>query len=182
MNIPQIRDPALPDLTQMVASYGARVGVVGCGPAGISCATYLARLGYSDVTVMERKDYSGGLRSVSHQKASFRASRASMEITQSAACLTACRDDQITNAIKSLVISLHWNTCKSNNESYNNIAIIPGCTVRYLKVNIIICVFCFAIGLFGTQKGCIWRESNSEKDLERLNLQKWNDCICVGKW
>ena len=36
------------------------VGVVGSGPAGLSCATYLARLGY-DVTVYERKALPGGL-------------------------------------------------------------------------------------------------------------------------
>ena len=39
---------------------GKRVGVVGSGPAGLSCATYLARLGYS-VTVYERKALAGGL-------------------------------------------------------------------------------------------------------------------------
>src|SRR5918997_4703785 len=39
---------------------GKSVGVVGSGPAGLSCATYLARLGY-DVTVYERKALPGGL-------------------------------------------------------------------------------------------------------------------------
>ncbi|MBX7053807.1 MAG: NAD(P)-dependent oxidoreductase [Pyrinomonadaceae bacterium] len=39
---------------------GRSVGVVGSGPAGLSCATYLARLGY-DVTVYERKEKAGGL-------------------------------------------------------------------------------------------------------------------------
>src|SRR5687768_7261522 len=39
---------------------GLSVGVVGSGPAGISCATYLARLGY-DVTVYERRPLAGGL-------------------------------------------------------------------------------------------------------------------------
>src|SRR5215203_710220 len=33
---------------------GMSVGVVGSGPAGLSCATYLARIGY-DVTVYERQ-------------------------------------------------------------------------------------------------------------------------------
>ncbi len=37
-----------------------RVAVVGSGPAGLSCATYLARLGY-DVTVYDRKPLPGGL-------------------------------------------------------------------------------------------------------------------------
>jgi NADPH-dependent glutamate synthase beta chain and related oxidoreductases len=39
---------------------GKSVGIVGSGPAGISCAAYLARLGY-DVTVYERKPLPGGL-------------------------------------------------------------------------------------------------------------------------
>ena len=42
------------------APNGKSVGVVGSGPAGLSCATYLARLGY-DVTVYERKPLPGGL-------------------------------------------------------------------------------------------------------------------------
>lgn len=39
---------------------GKSVGIVGSGPAGISCAAYLARLGY-DVTVYEQKEKPGGL-------------------------------------------------------------------------------------------------------------------------
>lgn len=39
---------------------GKSVGVVGSGPAGLSCATYLSRLGYS-VTVYDRKPLAGGL-------------------------------------------------------------------------------------------------------------------------
>lgn len=39
---------------------GKSVGVVGSGPAGLSCATYLARLGY-DVTVYESREKPGGL-------------------------------------------------------------------------------------------------------------------------
>ena len=41
-------------------SNGKSVGIIGSGPAGLSCATYLARLGY-DVTVYERKPLPGGL-------------------------------------------------------------------------------------------------------------------------
>jgi glutamate synthase (NADPH/NADH) small chain len=39
---------------------GKSVGIVGSGPAGLSCAMYLARLGY-DVTVYERRALPGGL-------------------------------------------------------------------------------------------------------------------------
>src|SRR5215212_4207015 len=39
---------------------GKSVGIVGSGPAGISCAAYLVRLGY-DVTVYEQKEKPGGL-------------------------------------------------------------------------------------------------------------------------
>ena len=39
---------------------GKSVGVIGSGPAGISCAAYLARLGY-DVTIYERREKPGGL-------------------------------------------------------------------------------------------------------------------------
>jgi glutamate synthase (NADPH/NADH) small chain len=39
---------------------GKSVGIVGSGPAGLSCATYLARLGY-EVTVYERRSMPGGL-------------------------------------------------------------------------------------------------------------------------
>src|SRR6187549_3848060 len=41
-------------------SNGKSVGIVGSGPAGLSCATYLARIGY-DVTVYERQPLLGGL-------------------------------------------------------------------------------------------------------------------------
>src|SRR5690606_17807859 len=39
---------------------GTSVGIVGSGPAGLSCAMYLARLGY-DVTIYERREKPGGL-------------------------------------------------------------------------------------------------------------------------
>jgi glutamate synthase (NADPH/NADH) small chain len=42
------------------ASNGKSVGIIGSGPAGLSCATYLARLGY-DVTVYEKREFAGGL-------------------------------------------------------------------------------------------------------------------------
>ncbi len=39
---------------------GKSVGIVGSGPAGLSCATYLARLGY-EVTIYDRREKPGGL-------------------------------------------------------------------------------------------------------------------------
>lgn len=39
---------------------GKSVGIVGSGPAGLSCAAYLSRLGY-DVTIYERREKPGGL-------------------------------------------------------------------------------------------------------------------------
>lgn len=41
-------------------SNGKSVGVIGSGPAGLACATYLARLGY-EVTIYERRAMAGGL-------------------------------------------------------------------------------------------------------------------------
>jgi dihydropyrimidine dehydrogenase (NAD+) subunit PreT len=41
-------------------SNGRSIGIVGSGPAGLSCAAYLARLGY-DVTVYEKRPLAGGL-------------------------------------------------------------------------------------------------------------------------
>eukprot|EP00471_Norrisiella_sphaerica_P012853 CAMPEP_0184502946 /NCGR_PEP_ID=MMETSP0113_2-20130426/51579_1 /TAXON_ID=91329 /ORGANISM="Norrisiella sphaerica, Strain BC52" /LENGTH=979 /DNA_ID=CAMNT_0026892321 /DNA_START=73 /DNA_END=3009 /DNA_ORIENTATION=- len=61
MNIPQIRDPSLPPIASLPKSYKAKIALVGCGPASISCGTYLARLGYTDVTVFERDAHVGGL-------------------------------------------------------------------------------------------------------------------------
>lgn len=40
----------------------APIAVVGAGPAGLTCATYLTRLGYRCVTVYESGEYAGGLR------------------------------------------------------------------------------------------------------------------------
>ncbi|XP_065566946.1 dihydropyrimidine dehydrogenase [NADP(+)]-like isoform X2 [Artemia franciscana] len=61
MRIPQIRPPDLPEV--MPPSYSSKIALIGCGPASISCATFLARLGYSDVTIFERNEYVGGLSS-----------------------------------------------------------------------------------------------------------------------
>ncbi|XP_064387125.1 dihydropyrimidine dehydrogenase [NADP(+)]-like [Halichondria panicea] len=63
MKIPQIRDPSLPSISDLPESYLAKVALVGCGPASISCASFLARLGYQNLTIFEKYDYIGGLSS-----------------------------------------------------------------------------------------------------------------------
>lgn len=61
MNIRQVRNPALPPAADMPAAYNKKIAIIGCGPAGISCGTFLARLGYANVDVFESRPYSGGL-------------------------------------------------------------------------------------------------------------------------
>lgn len=60
MNIPQIRQPGLP----RPQFHDTKIALIGGGPASLSCATFLGRLGYSDITVFEKKPYLGGLRYV----------------------------------------------------------------------------------------------------------------------
>jgi glutamate synthase (NADPH/NADH) small chain len=48
------------DVFKAGAANGKSVGIIGSGPAGLSCATYLARLGYA-VTIYERREKAGGL-------------------------------------------------------------------------------------------------------------------------
>ena len=61
MNVPQIRDPSQPHDTAGPA-YQSKIALIGCGPASISCATFLGRLGYRNVTIFEKNNYLGGLR------------------------------------------------------------------------------------------------------------------------
>lgn len=58
MRVPQIRDPSRRNLPD---SYKKPIAIVGAGPAGLSCANYLGRLGYSDVHVFEALESAGGL-------------------------------------------------------------------------------------------------------------------------
>ncbi|KAG8555597.1 hypothetical protein GDO81_017754 [Engystomops pustulosus] len=61
MSIPQIRNPMLPPVEKMPTSFKTKVALIGAGPSSISCASFLARLGYSDITVFEKQHFSGGL-------------------------------------------------------------------------------------------------------------------------
>ncbi len=47
-------------LFQTGAPNGKSVGIIGSGPSGLSCATYLARLGYA-LTIYEKRPLPGGL-------------------------------------------------------------------------------------------------------------------------
>uniref|UniRef100_A0A0K2T590 Dihydropyrimidine dehydrogenase [NADP(+)] n=1 Tax=Lepeophtheirus salmonis TaxID=72036 RepID=A0A0K2T590_LEPSM len=59
--IPQVLPPYIsknrPD------SYNSKIALIGCGPASISCATFLGRLGYRDITIFEKDEFVGGLNS-----------------------------------------------------------------------------------------------------------------------
>ena len=52
MNVEQIQDP---NLNVLPASKDMKIAMVGCGPASISAATFLARMGYSDITIYEKE-------------------------------------------------------------------------------------------------------------------------------
>ena len=43
-------------------NYQHKIALIGCGPASLSCATFLGRLGYKNITIFEKQDYIGGLR------------------------------------------------------------------------------------------------------------------------
>ena len=61
MSLPQILDPSLKDHhTQKV--FKVPVALIGCGPASISCASFLARLGYKNLQIFEKNEFVGGLR------------------------------------------------------------------------------------------------------------------------
>ncbi|XP_032048090.1 dihydropyrimidine dehydrogenase [NADP(+)] isoform X4 [Aythya fuligula] len=62
MNIPQIRNPSLPPLEDMPEAYHVKIALLGAGPASLSCASFLARLGYTNITIFEKQEYIGGLR------------------------------------------------------------------------------------------------------------------------
>ncbi|XP_038127449.1 dihydropyrimidine dehydrogenase [NADP(+)] [Cyprinodon tularosa] len=61
MGIPQVRNPELPPANEMPESYHVPIALIGCGPASLSCASFLARLGYDKITIFEKQKYIGGL-------------------------------------------------------------------------------------------------------------------------
>lgn len=50
-----------PNLKPLKKSANSPIALLGGGPASLSCATFLARLGYKDITVYEKREYLGGL-------------------------------------------------------------------------------------------------------------------------
>lgn len=59
MKVKQIRDPNLVPLDPRVAN--TKIAFIGAGSASLSCAAFLGRLGYNNLHIYEREDYSGGL-------------------------------------------------------------------------------------------------------------------------
>lgn len=58
MGVRQIVPPGQKPL----ANPDKKIVLLGGGPASLSCATFLGRLGYKDITVYEKRAYLGGLR------------------------------------------------------------------------------------------------------------------------
>lgn len=60
MQIPQIRPPTgVPGSD--AAFKTSKIALLGCGPASVSCATFLGRLGYENIVIYEKQPYIGGL-------------------------------------------------------------------------------------------------------------------------
>ncbi|CAH2036954.1 unnamed protein product, partial [Iphiclides podalirius] len=58
-----IRQTLDPDMKPLPRSGDHKIALIGGGPASISCACFLARMGYKDITVYEKERYLGGLSS-----------------------------------------------------------------------------------------------------------------------
>lgn len=58
MNLPQIREPG----ATRPPFHDTKIALIGSGPASLSCATFLGRIGYSNITIFEKESYLGGLR------------------------------------------------------------------------------------------------------------------------
>ncbi|CAG9861979.1 unnamed protein product [Phyllotreta striolata] len=57
MGVRQTRDPRTPT----PKNPNAKIALIGAGPASLSCATFLGRLGYDNVTIYEKNTVLGGL-------------------------------------------------------------------------------------------------------------------------
>uniref|UniRef100_A0A915P0Q5 Dihydroprymidine dehydrogenase domain-containing protein n=1 Tax=Meloidogyne floridensis TaxID=298350 RepID=A0A915P0Q5_9BILA len=61
MNIRQIVSPEI--IKNRNEAHKQPIALLGSGPASISCASFLARLGYTNLTIYEKEEYLGGLSS-----------------------------------------------------------------------------------------------------------------------
>lgn len=59
MGIRQIIPPNI----DIPRNSNSKIALIGSGPASLSCATFLGRLGYKNITVYEKREYLGGLSS-----------------------------------------------------------------------------------------------------------------------
>ncbi|KAI4470269.1 dihydropyrimidine dehydrogenase [nadp(+)] [Holotrichia oblita] len=57
MGVKQTRDPRTPTPKKP----NSKIVLLGAGPASLSCATFLGRLGYNNITIYEKNQYIGGL-------------------------------------------------------------------------------------------------------------------------
>jgi dihydropyrimidine dehydrogenase (NADP+) len=60
MKVKQIMNPNV-DFSKLNPAYKTKIALIGAGSASLSCATFLARMGYSDVHIYEKNDFGGGL-------------------------------------------------------------------------------------------------------------------------
>ena len=60
MKVKQIKNPNV-NFDKLNKAYDTKIALIGCGSASISCATFLARMGYRNVHVYEKNNYAGGL-------------------------------------------------------------------------------------------------------------------------
>lgn len=52
----------VPPNQKPLAKPNKKIALIGGGPTSLSCATFLGRFGYKDITIYEKRSYLGGLR------------------------------------------------------------------------------------------------------------------------
>jgi len=45
----------------MPSSYQKPIALIGAGPASLSCASFLGRMGYENVHIFEKESFGGGI-------------------------------------------------------------------------------------------------------------------------
>lgn len=59
MGVKQVKDPSLPK--NLPASYKKPIALIGAGPASLSCASFLGRMGYENIHIFEKEAFGGGI-------------------------------------------------------------------------------------------------------------------------